>query len=146
MVSRCLDSTVYYEKNEIGGEPILVRPKKQGNDTTNGVEEDTIYVGSYVYNEDENQSYFILFDGETNQQVCRLKMPSRVPFGFHGEFISGEELESHFQYHEALDNRFNAQCPIQWVRFFIRDYVLGHPPSQGGMTGKSANQMTTEES
>lgn len=113
MVSRRLDSTVYYDYGEIGGEPIVVRTG------------DEVYIGSYVYNEAELQSYFNLYDGETNRQVCRLKMPSRVPFGFHGDFISGEELEQHFTFHEALDDGFHAQCPMQWIQFFIRDYILG---------------------
>ena len=121
MVSRCLDSTVYYAANEVGGEPMIVRAKSD-----DGGEEEVVYVGSYVYNEDEDQSYFLLFDGDTNKQVCRLKMPSRVPFGFHGQFISDEQFVSHFDYHEARErNISNNQCPIQWIRFFIRDFVLG---------------------
>ena len=126
-VSRCLASTVYYDENEIGGEPVVVRAKKQAEDAADCMEEDIIYIGSYVYNEEEDQSYFILCEGETNQQVCRLKMPSRVPFGFHGQFISAEELEDHFLYHEAQDNGFKAQCPVKWIRFFIEDHILGQP-------------------
>jgi carotenoid cleavage dioxygenase-like enzyme len=128
MVSRCLDSTVYYAANEVGGEPMIVRAKADGRGDGSGtvIEDDVVYVGSYVYNEDEDQSYFLLFDGETNKQVCRLKMPCRVPFGFHGQFISGDEFASHFRYHEARErDGINTQCPIQWIRFFIRDFVLG---------------------
>eukprot|EP00579_Thalassiosira_antarctica_P013703 CAMPEP_0201940582 /NCGR_PEP_ID=MMETSP0903-20130614/45488_1 /ASSEMBLY_ACC=CAM_ASM_000552 /TAXON_ID=420261 /ORGANISM="Thalassiosira antarctica, Strain CCMP982" /LENGTH=663 /DNA_ID=CAMNT_0048482421 /DNA_START=196 /DNA_END=2187 /DNA_ORIENTATION=- len=134
MVRRCLHSTVYYDNDDTGGEPMLVRATKKAADTASGAEEDAIYVGSYVYNKEENQSYFVLYDGETNEKVCRLKMPSRVPFGFHGTFISGKDFDSHFQYHEALDNQFNAQCPMKWIRFFIKDYILGHPP--GGWSAK----------
>ena len=122
MVNRCLHSTKYFSRGEIGGEPMVVR--------ASGKERDTIYVGSYVYNEEENQSYFLLFDGETNEQVCRLKMPKRVPYGFHGQFISGEDFESHFQYHEALDKEeLNdvQHCPLKWMRFFLKDLLgLGH--------------------
>lgn len=100
MISRRLHSTVYYEPNETGGEPIVVRVKKQT--IVDEDIEDIIYVGSYVYNEEENQSYFLLFDGETNGQVCRLKMPQRVPYGFHGQFISGEELDFHYRHHEEI--------------------------------------------
>jgi hypothetical protein len=135
MVSRSLHSTVYYGRNESGGEPIVVRAKKQiiedGDDVDTGAEEEIIYVGSYVYNEDENQSYFLLFDGETNRQVCRLKMPQRVPFGFHGQFISGEELDFHYRHHQEIDRRANLSCPIEWIRFFIRDIILDFPQQLG---------------
>jgi len=116
--NRCLHSTKYFSRGEIGGEPMVVR--------ASGKERDTIYVGSYVYNEEENQSYFLLFDGETNELVCRLKMPKRVPYGFHGQFISGEDFESHFQYHEALDKEeLNdvQHCPLKWMRFFLKDFI-----------------------
>lgn len=127
LVSRCLHSTVYYTNNEVGGEPMVVRVKEQADGRGNGTEEEVVYVGSYVYNEELNESFFLLFDGETNEQVCRLKMPSRVPFGFHGQFISGDEFASHFQYHEALEKGPHTQCPIQWIRFFIRDFILEYP-------------------
>ena len=89
LVRRRLDSKVYYDKKEIGGEPTVVR-------ATN----DKIYIGCYTYNEEESQSSFIIYDGDTNEKVCRLHMPYRVPYGFHGQFIPNEDLEKHFQYHE----------------------------------------------
>ena len=90
MLNRCLASTVYYGDHEVGGEPVVIR----------STEEDKIYVGSYVFNIDDGQSYFVLYDAKTSERICRLKMPQRVPQGFHGAFISGQELESHFRYHE----------------------------------------------
>ena len=89
LIRRCLDSTVYYGKNEVGGEPTVVRAAN-----------DKIYIGCYTYNEEESQSSFIIYDGDTNEKVCRLHMPYRVPYGFHGQFIPKEDLEKHFQYHE----------------------------------------------
>lgn len=122
MVKRRLDSTTYFDVNETGGEPIVVRATNTIDGNGSCIEEEIVYVGSYVYNEEEAQSYFLLFDGGTNRQVCRLKMPSRVPFGFHGQFISGEELIYHYHYHEELDKQFS--CPIKWIRFFIRDFIV----------------------
>ena len=87
--------------------------------------DERLYVGSYVYNQDEDKSYFALYDGETGEQVCRLAMQQRVPFGFHGQYIDGEDLRAHFKYHEASDSGFNASCPAKWLRFFLRDYILG---------------------
>ena len=129
LVSRCLHSTIYYPQNVMGGEPMLLRAKSQ---TDGNGEEEVVYVGSYVYNELEHQSSFLLFHGETNEQVCRLKMPSRVPFGFHGQFFSGDELASHFQYHKALEKWVDMQCPIQWIHFFIRDLIHDYSPSLDG--------------
>lgn len=121
---------------------MVVRAKNQAEGNVSGAEEGVVYVGSYVYNEEENQSYFILFDGETNKQVCRLKMPSRVPFGFHGKFITDDEFTSHFQYHEALEKGVNTQCPIQWIRFFIRDFILDYPHNQDEQ--KELQQLSKE--
>ena len=89
LVLRKLDSTVYYDKDEIGGEPAIVR----GTDNE-------MYIGCYTFNEEEERSYFILYDGDTGEKICRLQMPYRVPFGFHGQFISGEDLDNHFKHHE----------------------------------------------
>ncbi|EJK54176.1 hypothetical protein THAOC_26260 [Thalassiosira oceanica] len=111
LVKRRLDN------GELGGEPMLVRSGEYGDER--------IYVGSYLYNQDEDKSYFALYDGETGGQVCRLAMRQRVPFGFHGQYIDGEDLRAHFKYHEASDSGFNASCPAKWLRFFLRDYILG---------------------
>jgi len=141
MVSRSLHSTVCYQNGEICDELMIVRARQESVEKG---EDDIIYVGSYMYNEEEDQSYFVLFYGETNQQVCRLKMPSRVPYGFHGEFIPGEQFESHFQYHEALDKGFTAHCPIKWLRFFIRDYILGNPYCQNSSIEHSREVKTRQ--
>jgi hypothetical protein len=90
LVRRRLDSTVYYDKDEIGGEPTVVRAA-----------DNKLYIGCYVHNELEERSYFILYDGETNEKVSRLQMPYRIPYGFHGQFVSREDLERHFEYHDS---------------------------------------------
>ncbi len=90
IVRRRLDSTVYYDKDEIGGEPTVVRAA-----------DNKLYIGCYVHNELEERSYFILYDGETNEKVSRLQMPYRIPYGFHGQFVSREDLERHFEYHDS---------------------------------------------
>jgi len=89
MVERKLSAKVYYGENEVGGEPIFV---PHGDIKA--------YVGVYTYHLVEDQTYFLLYDGETTELVARLKMPFRVPFGFHGIWVSGEELQSHFDYHK----------------------------------------------
>lgn len=39
-----------------------------------------------------------IFDGENGELITRLKMPHRVPFGFHGLWVTGEELGGHYSY------------------------------------------------
>ena len=80
---------IYFSENETGGEPIVAWDK----------ETDLTYVGTYTFNIEENQSYFVLYNGETGELVCRLKMPSRVPYGFHGQWISNDDLLTHFEHH-----------------------------------------------
>jgi len=78
----------YYQENEIGGEPMVAQ-----------TEDGDTFVGVHLFNLAEEQSYFVLYDGETNELACRLKMPYRVPFGFHGQWLSDEELQGHFEHH-----------------------------------------------
>lgn len=105
LLNQCLAGTVRYRENEIGGEPVIIRDRIN----------DVVYVGSYVYNKDEDQSYFILYNAKTGNSVCRLRMPQRVPQGIHGTFIPGEELESHFQYHEQNSMTFDREL---WENLF----------------------------
>lgn len=109
LVKRRLDCSVYYDKNEIGGEPTIVR----GADNK-------LYIGCYVYNEQKAQSYFILYNAETNEKVCRLQMPYRVPFGFHSQFISGEDLEKHFKYHESKPPMANEEIEEEIFRRLVK--------------------------
>jgi carotenoid cleavage dioxygenase-like enzyme len=83
---------VYYPENEVGGEPMVVQ-----DDEDDG----TTYVGTYLYNMVTEETFFVLYNGETTELVCRLKMPYRVPFGFHGQWLSGQELHNHFEHHGA---------------------------------------------
>jgi len=86
MESSKLDSTVYFEKGEVGGEPMLI-PRPGGR----------VYVGVYTHRLETNDSYFLLFEGDgSNKLVTRLKMPARVPFGFHGSWLEGQDLRSHW--------------------------------------------------
>jgi len=82
---------LYYPKDEVGGEPILDQDDNQQN----------TYVGVYLFNIVEGKRYFALYDGKTAELVCRLKMPCRVPFGFHGQWIPEKELHDHHELHDS---------------------------------------------
>jgi carotenoid cleavage dioxygenase-like enzyme len=89
MVERKLHSQVFYDG--YGGEPIII---ESPDDNDNRV-----YVGVYVQKGDD--SFFHLYDGETTELVVKLKMPARVPYGFHGLYITGDELRNHIQHHKS---------------------------------------------
>mmetsp|Transcript_11241 Transcript_11241/g.26679 ORF Transcript_11241/g.26679 Transcript_11241/m.26679 type:complete len:559 (-) Transcript_11241:1148-2824(-) len=78
----------YHDTNEVGGEPMVAT-------TPDG----KIYVATYTYNFVDETSYFVMFDGQTNDLVVKLKLPYRVPFGFHGQWLSKNELDRHFDHH-----------------------------------------------
>ncbi|KAL7453774.1 hypothetical protein ACHAWC_005411 [Mediolabrus comicus] len=84
MGERRMHKAIYYQDGEVGGEPIVIKDDVSRKE----------YVGVYTCLF-EDQTYFVLFDGENGEEVTRLKMPHRVPFGFHGLWLSGEELSGH---------------------------------------------------
>ncbi|KAJ4756163.1 9-cis-epoxycarotenoid dioxygenase 1 [Rhynchospora pubera] len=72
-----------------GGEPFFVP-----NDGSE--EEDDGYLVSYVHNEETDESTFVVMDARspTLEIVAEVLLPDRVPYGFHGLFVSKAELLS----------------------------------------------------
>lgn len=66
-------------------EPVFV-PRK------NATIEDDGYVMFFLYNMLSNSSELIILDAQniSKQPIARVKMPRRVPHGFHGSWINGE--------------------------------------------------------
>lgn len=81
-----------YGRNCFGGEALFVR-KDAGDDID--CDEDDGFVVSYVHNEIENESRFVVMDAKspTLDIVAAVKLPGRVPFGFHGIFLGEKELQ-----------------------------------------------------
>lgn len=80
----------------IGGEPHFIpspESSSQGGDSS-----DDGYLGVYLYS--ANSTEFALYDARSfaNEPVARLRLPFRVPLGFHGGWLS----EEHFRKHLAL--------------------------------------------
>jgi len=106
MIEGKLHKKLYYENGEVGGEPILI---PYG---------DEVLVGVYQQQGDD-ESFFALYDGETTELIARLKMPYRVPFGFHGLWVNGDELQKHFAHHGIESNEVGtdvAQPALTGVR------------------------------
>ncbi|KAL5577922.1 hypothetical protein UlMin_019621 [Ulmus minor] len=72
-----------------GGEPFFVGKE-------NGEEEDDGYVVSYVHNERSGESRFIVMDAKSPELeiVAAVKLPRRVPYGFHGLFVSERDIQN----------------------------------------------------
>ncbi len=73
----------------VGGEGIFVaRP--------NAKTEDDGWVVTYVHDEATNRSELVVVESQDfgSPPVARIQIPVRVPYGFHGAWISGEALSS----------------------------------------------------
>lgn len=62
------------------GEALFVPDEAAGN-------EDDGWVLSYVFDHADNRSQLLVADATTMKEVARVKLPKRVPHGFHGEFV-----------------------------------------------------------
>ena len=80
-----LDSREVYElpANELGAEPIFI--PSQGAQS-----EDSGFLMSLVYDKSENKSNLQIFNAQahTDGPLAKIMLPQRVPFGFHGNWIS----------------------------------------------------------
>ena len=73
------------------GEPFFVPDDVEGNGN-----EDDGYVVCYVHNEGTGDNRFVVMDARTPELdiVAEVQLPSRVPYGFHGLFVTQAELRS----------------------------------------------------
>jgi 9-cis-epoxycarotenoid dioxygenase len=98
MVERKLHSKVLYDG--YGGEPTIIESP----------DDNRVYVGVYVQKGED--SYFHLYDGETTELVVKLKMPARVPYGFHGLYIIGDQLRKHIQHHSKATTAVETEVKL----------------------------------
>ncbi|XP_076897524.1 9-cis-epoxycarotenoid dioxygenase NCED1, chloroplastic-like [Bidens hawaiensis] len=77
-----------YGDEKYGGEPLFL-PRD-----SNPVSEDDGHILSFVHNEKTSQSELQIVNAITLQLEATVKLPSRVPYGFHGTFISAESLST----------------------------------------------------
>ncbi|KAJ1380940.1 Carotenoid oxygenase [Sesbania bispinosa] len=70
-----------------GGEPFFVAREGEG-------EEDDGYLVTYVHDEGKGESKFLVMDAKSPELdvVAAVKLPRRVPYGFHGLFVKESEL------------------------------------------------------
>ncbi|KAL8054094.1 hypothetical protein ABFX02_05G115200 [Erythranthe guttata] len=73
------------------GSELSFVPREPGNPAA---EEDDGYLVTYVHDENTQESHFIVMDAKspTLETVAAVKLPGRVPTGFHGLFIKESDL------------------------------------------------------
>ncbi|XP_027080321.1 probable carotenoid cleavage dioxygenase 4, chloroplastic [Coffea arabica] len=86
----CIVASRLYGPGCLGGEPFFVA-KEPNNPNT---DEDDGYVVSYVHDENTGESRFLVMDAKSPnlEIVAAVKLPQRVPYGFHGLFVSENDL------------------------------------------------------
>ena len=67
----------------MGAEPVFVPSE-------NPTSEDKGYLLSFVYNQAEDKSDLIVLNSQDLRSgpVARIKLPQRVPYGFHGNWVT----------------------------------------------------------
>ncbi|KAK6235301.1 hypothetical protein SCA6_010638 [Theobroma cacao] len=83
----------FYGPGCFGGEPLFMTKDRENNFDSDD-EEDEGYVMSYVHNEETGESKFLVMDAKSPELniVAAVKLPRRVPYGFHGLFFSKQDL------------------------------------------------------
>ncbi|XP_047153322.1 9-cis-epoxycarotenoid dioxygenase NCED1, chloroplastic [Vigna umbellata] len=72
-----------YGEEKFGGEPLFL---------PNGQEEDDGYILAFVHDEKEWKSELQIVNAKNLKLEASIKLPSRVPYGFHGTFIHSKDL------------------------------------------------------
>ncbi|KAL6185244.1 hypothetical protein ACLB2K_041378 [Fragaria x ananassa] len=85
-----------YGTCRFAGEPFYV-PKWSSSMGNNGVvqqeDDDEGYLMGFVRDEREEKSEMVILDASSMKQVGSVRLPDRVPYGFHGTFISEQDLK-----------------------------------------------------
>lgn len=69
-----------------GGEVVFV--PRQG-----ATEEDDGFLMTYVFHDAEQTSRLHIWSAKTLEPLAQVQLPSRVPYGFHGLYITGKEVK-----------------------------------------------------
>ncbi|XP_077238936.1 nine-cis-epoxycarotenoid dioxygenase 4 [Tasmannia lanceolata] len=90
----CTVAIRHYGPGCFGGEPFFVAKDPDNAEA----DEDDGYVVSYVHDENSGESRFIVMDAKspTLEIVASVKLPRRVPYGFHGLFVRERDLTHQF--------------------------------------------------
>ncbi|KAI3439747.1 uncharacterized protein J3R85_004391, partial [Psidium guajava] len=86
----CVVASRNYGLGCYGGEPFFVARDPEHPEA----KEDDGYIVSYVHNEKVNESRFLVMDAKSPDLdvVAAVRLPQRVPYGFHGIFVRESDL------------------------------------------------------
>lgn len=86
----CIVASRMFGTNSFCGEPFFVARQPDNPQA----DEDDGYVVTYVHDENTNESKFIVMDAKSPnlEIVAAVRLPRRVPYGFHGLFVSESDL------------------------------------------------------
>ncbi|KDP37806.1 hypothetical protein JCGZ_06708 [Jatropha curcas] len=87
----CTVAARIYGERCYGGEPFFVARQPENPEA----EEDDGYLVSYVHDEINGESKFLVMDAKSPNLdiVAAVKLPRRVPYGFHGLFVKESDLK-----------------------------------------------------
>ncbi|GAB4846705.1 9-cis-epoxycarotenoid dioxygenase nced1, chloroplastic [Ancistrocladus abbreviatus] len=113
-----------YGEGKYGGEPFFV-PR---DSTINSGREDDGYIVSFVHDENEWKSELQIVNAMDLRLEASIELPSRVPYGFHGTFISEKDLEKQ----ACISTSSSHQLPFcvkgDSTRGIVRRYIPGDNP------------------
>ncbi|KAI9026077.1 carotenoid oxygenase [Hyaloraphidium curvatum] len=85
---------IKYGGSRRGGEPVFVPRNAEGGDEDDGYLVTFVHEGKLDAGGNEiGETELWVMDAKVMEVVCKVKMPTRVPFGFHGVFVDSAQME-----------------------------------------------------
>ena len=85
----CVVAARMYGRGRYGGEPVFVPAPDEGDGEDDG------YLVTYLHDEITKESSFLVMDARSPELevVTEIALPGRVPYGFHGTFLTAKEIQ-----------------------------------------------------
>lgn len=77
-------TSIWHEDHCYPGEPVFVA-------NPDGVAEDDGVLLSVVLNRDRNQSFLLILDAQSMQEIARAEVPHTIPFNLHGQYFAAPD-------------------------------------------------------
>lgn len=90
--SQEVEATISFPEGKYSSEPV---PFPKGEET--GVGSDEVFISVFIFDENTQTSEWHLYDGQSmdTSPVVAYSVPRRVPYGFHGLWLTEKELQDH---------------------------------------------------